>query len=124
MNNSFFLDYTFADRVSGFSVSCQGQKIYSIDNYESVDSMIDDVCKLLKKKDAQVTFQCFTGYETNDMLRLFCEYDGTLTMITWKYNKYGYASENISEKGNKADRKTVKKYVLRAIELFKEREAA
>ena len=123
-NNSFFVAYEFNKRVSGFSCSCKGEKIYSLESYESIDSMIDDVCKLLKEQDAAVTFQSFTGFESIDLLRLLHEYDHSLSMVTWKYNKYGYASENIKEQGNKMNRNNVKKYVLKAIELFKEKEAA
>lgn len=122
--NSFFVAYEFNKRVSGFSCACKGEKIYSLESYESIDHMIDDVCKLLKEQDANITFQSFSGYDSIDLLRLLHEYDHSLSMVTWKYNKYGYASEIIKEEHNKMTRNNVKKYVLRAIELFKEREAA
>jgi hypothetical protein len=122
--NSFFLDFSFTEKVSGFGCTCAGSKIYNVDYYESVDALIDDAQKLLKKQDGNITFQCFTGFETIDLLRLFRDYDGTLTACHWKYNKSGYVSEQWQETQLKNNRASVKKYVLDAIALFRDREAA
>lgn len=123
-NNSFFVEYNFEDSVSGFLCACTGSKIYNVEYYECVDRMIDDVCKLLKKRNAQVTFQSFSGFQSIDLLRLFTENSGTLSSATWKYNNYGYVSETITEDGIKATKGNIKKYVIQALDLFRAREAA
>lgn len=124
MSNSFFMDFTFSDNVSGFRVSCHAEKIYAIEFFENVDRMLDDAMKILRKDDAQVTFQLFTGYETIDLLRLCRTWDGKLDAIVWKYNDYGYVTETKLERDNKLARKTVKDYAIRAMELFRARETA
>lgn len=124
MSNSFFMDFTFSDNVSGFRVSCHAAKIYEIEFFECVDRMLDDAMKILRKDDAQVTFQLFTGYETIDLLRICRTFDGKLDAVIWKYNSYGYAYETRLERDNKLTRKTVKDYAVRAMELFRARESA
>jgi len=123
-NNSFFMDYNFSEKVSGFGCTCSGSRIYNPEYYESIDLLIDDATKLLKKRDSVVTFQCFTGYQTIDLLRVFLDFDGTLTVCHWKYNKSGFAAEQWQDKQIKNNRASVKKIVLESIELFREREAA
>lgn len=123
MSKSFFVAYEFSDRVSGFSVSCHGEKLYCPEYYESVDRMIDDVMKLLKKRDAMVTFQLFTGFESIDLLRLLRTFDGKLDMVTWKRNQNGFTVETFSERENKLTLKNVKAYVFRALEMFNAYEA-
>ena len=118
MSKSFFVNYEFSDRVSGFMCSCHGENLYSPEYYESVDRMLDDVMKLLKKRDAQVTFSLFTGFESIDLLRLLRTFDGKIDMVTWKRNNYGYTVETFTERENKLTLKTVKAYVFRALEMF------
>lgn len=118
MSKNFFVAYEFSDRVSGFSVSCHGEKLYCPEYYENVDRMLDDVMKLLKKSDAMVTFQLFTGFESIDLLRLLRTFDGKLDMVTWKRNQNGYTVETLSERENKLTLKNVKAYVFRALEMF------
>lgn len=122
--NSFFMDYTFSENVGGFPCTCKGERIYSVSSYESVDTLITDAQKILKRDNGEVTFICYSGYDSIALLRLFRDYDGTVTACHWKYNKSGYACENWQDEKLKNTRATVKKYVLEAIQLFNDREAA
>lgn len=120
---SFFVDYVFDDSISGFRGNFHGNKFYNVDYYETVDSMIDDVLKLLKKSEAMVTFQCFTGFESVDLLRLNKSYDGTISAVTWNRRGNGYVVDTVVEENIKLDRKAVKKYTIQALELFRAKAA-
>ena len=117
--SSFFVEYSFQKVVSGFLCECKGNKSYSIDYYESVDSLIDSVMKLLKENDSTVTFQVFSGYDSTDLLRVLRNYDGTMTAVHWKRNNSGFVYETWTDDQLKISRANVKKYVLEAINLFR-----
>ena len=122
--NAFFIEFSFSENVSGFRCDCKGTKTYSIDYYESIDRCIDDAAKIIKKQDAGITFQTFTGYESIDLLRVIRNYDGSLTAIHWKRNNSGFVSETWTDEKLKAGKATIKKYVLEAVQLHREQEAA
>lgn len=123
-NNSFFAEFEWKDRVCGMGVSCNSSMVYSLDCPESIDKLIADACKILRQDDATVTFQCFTGYETIDLLRLMRDYNGALDMVTWRRNSKGFLVETNIERGSKMTRPNIKRYIFRAIELFRNTEAA
>ena len=123
MYASFFMEYEFKARASGFYGTLHGQKIYSVDDFTSVEHLIEDALKVLKTgDDAMVTFQSFDN-GTTDLLRIYTKYDGNAERVTWRRNAHGYVSDTQVQEV-KVGKKTVKAIVLEAIDLFKAEAAA
>jgi len=113
--NAFFMSYDFSDRVSGLFAECHGAKLYEIDYPTRVEDLIEDATKVMKKQDGVVTFQCFTGLETIDMLRLAEDYSmGERKMKAIYFGEYYTATPDLD-----INKKTVREYVYSAIEHFR-----
>lgn len=124
MSGTFFMSYSFKARVNGFYGKLEGQKCYSIEYFEEVERLINDALKVLKTgNEAEVTFEHFANW-TTCLSRIFTGFDGKAESVVWKYRPSGAADTDIEK--IQINKKEVKAFVLRAIELFrdKEREAS
>lgn len=121
--NSFFIDFSFHDRLAGFAGDFHGMQIYSVDYYEDVERLINDCAKLIKKRDCQITFQTFTGYNSIDLLRIGQEYDGKIWRVEWRRNANGFVHQTDKAEGLPMTRATIKKAVLDAINKHRMQEA-
>lgn len=127
MRGSFFMSYSFKARVNGFYGKLEGQRIYEIDYYESVDKLINDALKILKTGgEAEVTFEHFDNW-TTCLSRIYSRCDGKAETVVWNYRTPGSSQPSSTDiEKIQINKKEVKAFVLRAIELFrdKEREAS
>lgn len=119
---SFFVNFEFNETVAGFHGNFTGDKLYSIQHFEIVEDCINDVYKIMKTKDhATITFDYFNNGSTN-LCRLYREYDGSIVFVNWT-EKNVFTSEPNIVKDIELTKKNIKKYVLRAIELFIEKDS-
>jgi len=117
--SAFFMSYSFKARANGFFGKLEGQKLYEIDYYESVDKLINDALKILRTGgEAEITFEHF-DLTTTALSRIYTDICGNAEGVTWKRNSYGYTVETNTEKMN-VNKKEVKAFVLRAIELYRD----
>ena len=123
MAGTFFMSYEFKASASGFFGTLSGQRLYSVEYYEQVEKLINDCMKVLKTghDGATVTFEHFDNSVT-ELARIVTSGD-KIQLISWQRNIYGYVSSTDSEE-KELSKKEVKKFVLRAIELFREKDAA
>lgn len=120
MSGSFFMSYSFNARVNGFYGKLEGQKIYEIDYYESVDKLINDALKILKTGgEAEVTFEHFDNW-TTCLSRIYTRCDGKAETVVWHQRPGGTTSTDIET--IQICKKEVKAFVLQAIELFRDKE--
>lgn len=122
---SFFMNFQFRDTISSFNGTFSGEKIYSTDDFESVERLIEDANKLLKsKRETTITFESFRmAYDHTDLLRIYTDCDGKVTVVWWTRNDSGAVRPHITEYG-KLTKKIVKQAVLDAINLYRADEAA
>lgn len=119
MSGAFFMNYTFKASVGGFYGRLEGQKIYSIDYFEEVEKLINDALKVLKTgAEAEVTFEHF-GNTSTGLSRIYNGFDNKAKTVTWK--RCGTTTESIV-KDIQINKRDVKAFVLRAIELFRDKE--
>ena len=120
MSGAFFMSYSFKARVNGFYGKLEGQKIYEIDYYESVDRLINDALKILKTGDeAEVTFEHFDNW-TTCLSRIYTRFDGKAETVVWHQRPGGATDTDIET--IQINKKEVKAFVLQAIELFRDKE--
>lgn len=127
MSGSFFMSYSFKARANGFYGKLEGQKIYSIECFEEVERLINDALKVLKTgNEAEVTFEHFANW-TTCLSRIYTGFDGKAETVIWNYRTPGSSQPSSTDiEKIQINKKEVKAFVLRAIELFrdKEREAS
>lgn len=120
--SAFFMSYSFKAHSNGFFGKLEGSKIYEIDYYESVEKLINDALKILRTGgEAEVTFEHF-DLTTTALSRIYTDICGKAEGVTWRRNAYGYTVETNTEKMN-VNKKEVKAFVLRAIELYRDEAA-
>ena len=114
--NTMFVDYEWQDSISGWRVSAKCSRVYS--SAESTERMVDDVLKIMKGKyDACVTFTCFTGYESIDLLRIFKKWNGLIDKVVFDRNEKEI-SENLV-----INKKAVRLAVEQALLMFNDIES-
>lgn len=123
----FCISYSFNAKVGGFNGKLDGHKIYHIDYYESVDELINDALKILKTgRGAEITFERFNDdgmdVTTTSLSRIYTGYGGVTEGVTWRSNAQSWRANPEIEKIN-INRKEVKAFILRAIEMYREEEA-
>ena len=98
--NSFFVDFEFDTKSCGISGKFKGDKLYSICYPSIQEECIEDIMKVLKtRKDCVITFECFTGLESIELLRIIKEWSGkTYTRVYWYRNEFlDVTSKDIKE---------------------------
>lgn len=123
MSGAFFMSYSFKARANGFYGKLEGQKIYSIEYFEEVERLINDALKILKTgNEAEVTFEHFDNW-TTCLSRIFTGFDGKAETVVWNYRVPGSSQPSSTDiEKIQISKKEVKAFVLRAIELFRDKE--
>lgn len=95
--NTMFVQYEWQKVVSGFLSEVKAEKIYSVE-YQR-EKMVEDVHRIMTGEDnACVTFVCFTGYQSIDLLRLIKKQNRLMYQVTWNRNATGITTgTNIAE---------------------------
>ena len=128
MNNSFFMEFEFSDRVSGLSGEFHGFNLYDLNSTESIERLVNDALRILKeKRNGMVTFQLFTGFQSIDILRLFRS-DGfsnaEMTEIFWIRNQFGDVLESYNTKNIAINKRNGRSSIYKATARFFEQETA
>lgn len=117
---SFFFDYEFDYKVDGLNGRFAGQEIIHLDDYESVDRMVEIAKKvMLKKRNGEITFRCVKFkpyYDNQPMIRLVSQL--WKRIITWKEGQ-AYGDDNEVDEWNA---KMIKAICLDAIREYKNRQ--
>lgn len=124
MKNSFFVEYEFDTKSCEVFGQFRGNKLYSI-QYSSVwEECIEDIIKVLKtRKNCAITFQCFTGYETIDLLRIVQDYTGkTYTSVYWYRNNNGIVTGKDIKENCSINKANIKNEFEHALTAFFEHE--
>ena len=118
---TFFTNYEWHDRICGVSGTFSGDKLYTVDHTPTREKLVSDVLRILKTKECVViTFSAFSGYDSEDLLRLIQNNDGTseMSVVTWGRN---FRSEAVSAHVVEhllINKRTVRQHVEQAIEQF------
>lgn len=106
--------------MDGIDGTFQGFKSYDVDDYESVEKLIADTCKILKRNEATVTFESFRN-ESKTISRLcansFMTDPGKMRELWWNEHSSTATVDTMSA-NKKAE---IRRVVIESIRVYKER---
>ena len=116
-NGSFFAEFEFKENVSGFLADVKAERLYSLE-WER-EKLVRDSMRIIRKHNAYVTYQHFC-MGTTDLLRIVSDDNGKMSVVFWKYNRFGDVCETNITRDMDISKKTVCSAIDKAIELFHE----
>lgn len=125
MKNTMFVDYEWKSRDGGLYGEFHAEKIFSV-GYDDKEDLVNSVLRLMKTKEhCTVTFQCFTGYETIDLLRLVSEDAyGLMSRIYWERDvlTVNRLPNTVISRNDSINKREIRESVDMALKLFEKQE--
>ena len=116
---NLFFEYEYDAKLDGLHGKFTGQEIVNIHDYEEVDTMIKTAVKVMKKRNATVTFRCVKFkpyYDSRAMYKLTNEF--SVRGLKWE-EWQDYADEFQIE----LNAKEIKRIAIDAIHEYERRES-
>lgn len=114
-NGAFFAEFEFKENVSGFLADVKAERLYALE-WEK-DRLVRDSLRIIKKRNSSVTFQRFL-LVTTDLLRIVSDDNGKMSVVFWKYNRFGDVCETNITRDLDISKQTVLSAIDKAVELF------
>ncbi len=121
--NSLFVEVEFTEATSGFIGKFHGDKLYLVEYDSEIEKMVNDVLRIMRDKKASIiTFVCFRGYDSVDLMRIVKDSGNEMTQVIWKRNT-SFVSEVNTIPHIKINKRSTRKIVNSAIDMFMEYES-
>lgn len=115
-NGSFFAEFEFKENVSGLYADVKAYRLYSLE-WEQ-DKLLRDSMRIIRKNGGMVTYQHFC-MGTTDLLRIASSDNGKMSVVFWKYNRFGDVCETNITRDVDISKQAVLSAIGKAIELFR-----
>lgn len=117
---TFFVNYEWRTTIDGIDGNFQGFTSYDVDDYESTEKLLADVAKILKRKEATVTFESFDN-ESKTISRLcnssYMTEPGKMRELWWNEHS---STANVDMQ-TPLKKNEIRRVVLESIRVYKDR---